>query len=77
MILVEEAKEFKGDESIKPSLRLVDKSLSTMSIDKKVGESANCRRLCPALSISNLVYAIPFTEILKWITDFNIPKQFT
>jgi hypothetical protein len=50
--LVEQAGELKGDESIKPSVRMSDKRLSTMSIDKKVVESANCRRFCPALVIN-------------------------
>ncbi len=30
----------------------------------------------PSFSISNLVLAVPSTEILKWITDFHTSKQF-
>ncbi len=35
-----------------PLLRPIDNRQSTMSIDKFVVDSSNCRRLCPALQVS-------------------------
>jgi hypothetical protein len=74
--LIKQKAKFKSDEQTKPLKRVYDKRLLKMSIDKDVVELANCRQLCPALSVSCpiLIICRRDDKRLRWYLSSSMTK---